>query len=304
MKYKWLDVFHYDVTPWLPTQQKRISKKKIHLMAVSYYFTAFYDVYVWLYSPRAFSWFVLERKYAKERGSSHENSWLKCKMLWTEHEAVGACLFHGVAPSPHRAGEEQSPGADESCPLDVWQLTLLPGEPVLLLPLIWWHFSTKSQGGSAARPEAPVTMSLSILRMPRSRLVPIPPPSLQPTPAPLAGHPSSLTQQAQICISGVREEAAYAHTSHPSSGDAPSQRVTAGTRPKRCSRTGHCTVTQHTPMPSTGRQCCTIYWIGQGLKKNERSRLFCQKNYTFRGIYVLHIHIHTCICVWVCLIYR
>lgn len=133
------------------TAEENKQKKKIHLTAVSYYFTAFYDVYVWLYSPRAFSWFVLERKYAKERGSSHENSWLKRKMLWTEHEAVGACLFHGAAPSPPRAGEEQSPGADESCPLDVRQLTLLPGEPVLFLPLISWHFSTKSQGGSAAR---------------------------------------------------------------------------------------------------------------------------------------------------------
>ena len=54
-------------------------------------------------------------------------------------------------------------------------------------------------------PEEPITMGLSILKgqAPRSRLVPIPPPSLQPAPAPLAGHPSSLTRQAQICIFGV-----------------------------------------------------------------------------------------------------
>jgi len=45
------------------------------------------------------------------------------------------------------------------------------------------------------RPEEPVTMGLSIPKgqVPCSRLVPIPLRSLQPTPAPLAGLPSSLT---------------------------------------------------------------------------------------------------------------
>lgn len=125
-------------------------QKKFHLMVVNYYFTVFYDMYVWLYSPRGFLWFVLERKYAKEWGSSHENSWLKRKMLWTEHEAVQGCLFTALRPPHVELGRSSSPSADESCPLDVLQLTLLPGKPVLFLSLILWHFSTKSQGGLAA----------------------------------------------------------------------------------------------------------------------------------------------------------
>lgn len=74
-------------------------------MVVNYYFTVFYDVWegMTLFSQGGL-WFVLERAYAKEWGSPHKNSWLKCKMLWTEHKDVLACLFHCAAPSPHRAG--------------------------------------------------------------------------------------------------------------------------------------------------------------------------------------------------------
>lgn len=42
-----------------------------------------------------------------------------------------------------------SPSMDASCPLNTLQIPLLSGESVLFLCLISWHFSMKSQGGSA-----------------------------------------------------------------------------------------------------------------------------------------------------------
>lgn len=73
----------------------------------------------------------------------------RCSGLSTK-PSVPAC---SAALRPPYAEPEwsSSPSADESCPLDVQQLTPLPGKPVLFLSLISCHFSTESQGGSAAR---------------------------------------------------------------------------------------------------------------------------------------------------------
>lgn len=76
-------------------------------MVVNYYFYCIlWRVYMTLFSQWGL-WFVLKRAYAKEWGSPHKNSWLKCKMIWTEHKDVLACLFlfHSAAPSLHRAGQ-------------------------------------------------------------------------------------------------------------------------------------------------------------------------------------------------------
>lgn len=43
-----------------------------------------------------------------------------------------------------------SPGTNALCPLNMLQITLLPGKSVLFLCLISWHFSKESEGGSAS----------------------------------------------------------------------------------------------------------------------------------------------------------
>lgn len=76
----------------------------------------------------------------------------------------------------------------------------------------------KSQGGLSKEqqksPSRLVPVSLRNRQAPCSTPGPIPPPPppLQPT---LAGHPFSLTQQAQACVFGVQEEAVWVHSYDP-----------------------------------------------------------------------------------------
>lgn len=57
-------------------------------MVVTYYFTVFYDAYVWLYSPRALLLFVLEGKHAEEEDSSQESCWMNSGIVSTKHKSL------------------------------------------------------------------------------------------------------------------------------------------------------------------------------------------------------------------------
>lgn len=147
------------------------------------------------------------------------------------------------------------------------------------------------------RPGKPVTTALSILtgQAPRSRLVPVPPPPLQPTPAPLAGHPSR-DKHISVFL-GCKRRLPTCTPIIPRAGmlhHGGWQRAHVQGR----SRTSHCSATQHTPVPSTGWQYCTTYWVGYGLKKDARKRLFCQKTIrSGRYIYITYTHSYIYLCV-------
>lgn len=216
-------------------------------MVVNYYFTVFYDVWecITLFSQGGL-WFVLERAYAKEWGSPHKNSWLKCKMLWTAHKDVlpQCCTLPSQSwPS------SSSPGTDVSCPLNMLQITLLPGKSVLFLCLISWHFSMKSQGGSGMSPSWHVAASSRnrCLSAHQGQL-----PCLLSS-QPLAGHPFSLTPQAQVCVLGCKRRLCGCTPMIPR-GHILCNRGSPWAHIQRCGWTSHCAVPQHTAMSDNNVQ--------------------------------------------------
>lgn len=148
-------------------------------MFVNYYFTVFYDVCMTLFSQGGL-WFVLERAYAKDSGSPHKNSWLKCKMLWTEHKDVLAYLFHSAAPFPHRAGQGAAAPALMRCAHSTCCRSHFCQESLCYFcvssrDILAWNHKEAQQRAS----EEPVTTCPSILeeQVPCSTLGPIPPPT-------------------------------------------------------------------------------------------------------------------------------
>lgn len=198
---------------------------------------------VWHYSLRGDLWFVLERAYTREWGSPHKNSWLKCKMLWTEHKDVLTCLFHRAAPSPHRAGRAAAaPALMHRAHSTCYRSHFLSGKPVLFLCLISWHFSMNSQGGSAMsirrachdlsqHPQGTGALQHTGTHSPSS------------SPAnPLLDIPSPSHNKHRPVFWGAREGCVWVHSYDPLRTLVPT------THTQRCGWTRHCAVTQHTPM--------------------------------------------------------
>lgn len=238
-------------------------------------------------------WFVLER-YAKEWGSPHKNSWLKCKMLWIEHKDVLACLFHSTAPSLYRAGQGAAAlalmhRAHSTCCRSHFCQESLCYFCVSSRDILARNQKEAQQGAS----EEPITTWPSTLeeQAPCSILGPIPLTPPQPTPhwTSLLPHKTSTGP----CFWGARGVCVRALLW--------SLKDTCSAHIQRWGRISHCTVTQHTPMSDNN-----VQFTGLDMDTRMHGTGPSNKKYTFReiDIYIdIEIYsIHTYI--WVYCVYR
>lgn len=217
-------------------------------MVVNYYFYCIlWRVCMTLFSQGGL-WFVLEKAYAKEWGSSHKSSWLKCKMLWTEHKDVLACLFHRAAPSLHRAGRAAAAPAwmhraHSTCYRSHFCQESLCYFCASSCDILTWNHQEVQQWAS----EEPIMTCPSILEnrclaahrdtfllfLSSQPLLDIPSPSHN------KHRPVVLGCKRKLC--GCTPMIPWGH-------------VSPWTHSQRCGWTRHCAVTQHTPMSDNNAQ--------------------------------------------------
>lgn len=119
-------------------------------MVVNYSFTVFYDVCIWLYLPGGFMTCFRKSICKRMRLSTQKLlAEMQDALDWTQRRPrlpLPQCCTLPAQSWP----SSSSPGTDALCPLNMLQITLLPGKSVLFLCLISWHFSKISEGGSAS----------------------------------------------------------------------------------------------------------------------------------------------------------
>lgn len=217
------------------------------------FYCILWRVYMTLFSQEGL-WFVLERAYAKEWGSPNKSSWLKCKMLWTEHRDVLACLFHSAAPSQHRAGQAAAAlalmhRAHSTCYRSHFCQESLCYFCASSHDILACNYKEAQQWAS----EEPVTTCPSILkeRAPCSTSGPSSSPA-----NPLLDIPSPSHKKHRSVFLGCNRRLCVCTPMIPR-GHVLCNRGSPRACVQRCGRTSHWTVTQHTPVSDNNAQFTT-----------------------------------------------
>lgn len=242
-------------------------------MVVTYYFTVFYDAYVWLYSPRALLLFVLEGKHAEEGDSSQESCWTNSGIVSTKHKSLCKGQQIDQCPPPVLLGVILI-SATSACDSNFfpYKWDPIPENEVQLQrePSMHMH-RADGRFGQLSIPVGTGSQSHDKHRsvfMVCGRRLPTWTPSIPPAGTILHG-------------------AQWAH----------------GQRCSRSSQQPPCHDTTHAHDHHV-QQHCTTYSAVAGCKKNARKRLFSPTaTNTRRYVYILHTQRHIYICVHVCVLF-